>query len=214
MSEKNEKKAGFVSKLLTENPVFGLYLGICSTLAISTTINNAVGMGVCVTIVLVLSNILVSCVRNITPNDIHIPVYIVIIASLVTIVSMVVHAFTPTLFASLGAFLDLIVVNCIILGRAEAFASMNPVGPSAKDGFMMGMSYTVSLFVMSLIRQVLGTGTISWDNPFTGLNVFQLRIIPENFTLPLMNSQVGAFLTFACLAAAVAAINNKKEAKK
>ncbi len=210
MSENKEKKSVFMSKLLKENPVFGLYLGICSTLAISTSINNAIGMGVCVTIVLVLSNILVSCVRNITPEDIHIPVYIVIIASLVTVVSMVVHAFAPTLFSSLGAFLDLIVVNCIILGRAEAFASMNPIGPSAKDGLNMGLSYTVSLLAISLIRQLLGTGMITWDNPFTGANVFSLRIIPETFTLPLMTSQVGAFLTFACLAAAVAAINNKE----
>ena len=208
MSEKKEKKQSFFSRLLTDNPVFGLYLGICSTLAISTNINNAVGMGLAVTVVLVLSNVLISSVRNLTPNDIHIPVYIVIIATLVTIVEMVVHAYTPSLYSALGTFLDLIVVNCIILGRAEAFASMNPVGPSAVDGLSMGASYTVSLIAMSFIRQLLGTGCISWLNPFTNAEVFNIRLIPAGFEIPLFSSQVGAFLTFACLAAAVSAYKN------
>ncbi|MCR4949914.1 MAG: electron transport complex subunit RsxE [Solobacterium sp.] len=208
MSEKKEKKQSFFSRLLTDNPVFGLYLGICSTLAISTNVNNAVGMGLAVTVVLVLSNVLISSVRNLTPNDIHIPVYIVIIATLVTIVEMVVHAYTPSLYSALGTFLDLIVVNCIILGRAEAFASMNPVGPSAVDGLSMGASYTVSLIAMSFIRQLLGTGCINWLNPFTNAEVFNIRLIPAGFEIPLFSSQVGAFLTFACLAAVVSAYKN------
>ena len=212
MSKNKEKKNGLGTSLILENPVFGLYLGICSALAISTTINNAIGMGVAVTIVLILSNILVSLVRNITPNDIHIPVYIVIIATLVTIVEMLMHAYTPSLYAALGEFIALIVVNCIILGRAEAFASMNPVGASAKDGLMMGLSYTLSLFVMSFIRQLLGTGIISLNNPFNNVELFSLRLIPEGFELPFMTNQTGAFLTFACLAAAVAAFKNKAEA--
>jgi len=209
MSENNEKKQGLFSKLLTENPVFGLYLGICSTLAITTSINNALGMGFAVICVLVLSNILVSCVRNITPDDIHIPVYIVIIATLVTVVSMVVQAYAPSLYTALGAFLDLIVVNCIILGRAEAFACKNPVGASAKDGFMMGISYTMSLLAMSLIRQILGTGSLSLSNPFTGAEIFSIPLIPEGFEISLFTSQTGAFLTFAVLAAFVAAHKNK-----
>ena len=174
MSEK--KNNGFFSKLLLDNPVFGLYLGICSSLAVTTTINNALGMGVAVIVVLVLSNILVSLVRNITPEDIHIPVYIVIIATLVTIVKMVMQAYTPSLYTALGAFIDLIVVNCIILGRAEAFASMNGVGASAKDGLMMGLSYALSIFALAFVRQLLGTGIISLDNPFTSANIFSLQI--------------------------------------
>ena len=209
MSENKEKKLGFGSQLIIENPVFGLYLGICSTLAISTNINNAIGMGIAVTTVLILSNILVSSVRNITPDDIHIPVYIVIIATLVTIVEMTMQAFTPDLYGALGEFIALIVVNCIILGRAEAYASLNPVGASAKDGLMMGISYTVSLFVMSLIRQILGTGVLSLSNPLTGAEIFAVRLIPESFVLSFMTTQTGAFLTFAVLAAACAAYKNK-----
>ncbi len=209
MSEK--KKESFLDKLMTQNPVFGLYLGICSTLAITTSVNNAIGMGVAVTVVLVLSNILVSCVRKITPDDIHIPVYIVIIASLVTIVEMFMQAYTTDLYAALGAFIDLIVVNCIILGRAEAFASKNPVGKSAGDGLMMGFSYTISLIVMSFIRQVLGTGILSLTNPFNNQLLFSLRLIPEGYEIGLFTSQTGAFFTFALLAAAIAIYKDSKE---
>lgn len=209
MSEK--KKESFLDKLMTQNPVFGLYLGICSTLAITTSVNNAIGMGVAVTVVLVLSNILVSCVRKITPDDIHIPVYIVIIASLVTIVEMFMRAYTTDLYAALGAFIDLIVVNCIILGRAEAFASKNPVGKSAGDGLMMGFSYTISLIVMSFIRQVLGTGILSLTNPFNNQLLFSLRLIPEGYEIGLFTSQTGAFFTFALLAAAIAIYKDSKE---
>ena len=212
MSE-TTKKESFFTRLLTDNPVFGLYLGICSTLAITTNINNAIGMGVAVTVVLTLSNILVSAVRDITPDDIHIPVYIVIIATLVTIVGMVMQAYTPALYTALGAFIDLIVVNCIILGRAEAFASMHPIGASAKDGLSMGLSYTMSLLAMSFIRQLLGTGIISLSNPFTNEEIFALRLIPKGFEVPMFTSQVGAFLTFACLAAGIAAYKNYQSAK-
>ncbi len=212
MSEKNEeKKLSFFSKMLVENPVFGLYLGICSTLAITTTINNALGMGVAVIFVLVLSNILVSAVRNITPEDIHIPVYIVIIASLVTITGMLIQAFTPSLYSALGAFIDLIVVNCIILGRAEAFASKNTIAASAKDGLSMGFSYTLGLLAMSLIRQILGTGMLSLNNPFSNAEIFAIRLIPEGFEIPLFTTQMGAFLTFACIAAAISAYKNALE---
>lgn len=214
MSESNERKIGFFSKLLTQNPVFGLYLGICSALAITTSINNALGMGAAVIFVLVLSNILVSCVRNITPDDIHIPVYIVIIATLVTIAGMLIQAFTPGLYAALGAFIDLIVVNCIILGRAEAFASKNSVGAAAKDGLMMGISYTLGIFTMSFIRQILGTGMLSLDNPFTNAQIFAVRLLPEGFEIPLFTTPPGAFLTFACIAAAIAAYKNYLEADK
>ena len=209
-----KSNGNFFTRLLTDNPVFGLYLGICSTLAISTNINNALGMGVAVTFVLTLSNMVVSAVRNITPDDIHIPVYIVIIATLVTIVGMVMQAYMPPLYSALGAFIDLIVVNCIILGRAEAFASMNTVVDSMKDGLSMGLSYTLSLLAMSLIRQVLGTGILSLTNPFNDHLIFSIRLIPSGYEIPMFTSQFGAFLTFALLAAAIAAYKNYLSAKE
>lgn len=218
MSEKKTKNS-FGSELILNNPVFGLYLGICSTLAISTNISNAIGMGIAVICVLTVSNIVISLIAPITPDEIHIPVYIVVIATLVTIVSMLMHAYTPTLFSALGAFLDLIVVNCIILGRAEAYACNHNVAESAMDGLKMGLSYTLSLLAMSFIRQLLGTGCISFTNPLTSAEVFNVRLIPAGFEIPVFTTQTGAFMTFAVLAALVTAYKNnisekeKKEAK-
>lgn len=214
MSENKTKKRGFFTELMFNNPVFGLYLGICSTLALSTNITNALGMGVSVIIVLTCSNIIISLIAPLTPDDIHIPVYIVVIATLVTIVSMVLHAYAPQLYSSMGAFLDLIVVNCIILGRAEAYACNHNVLESAKDGLMMGLSYTMSLLAMSLIRQFFGTGGLSFTNVFTGNEVFNFTIIPEGFEIPVLTTQTGAFLTFACLAATVAAFKAKVTKKE
>ncbi len=218
MSEKKTKNS-FGSELILNNPVFGLYLGVCSTLAISTNISNAIGMGIAVICVLTVSNIVISLIAPITPDEIHIPVYIVVIATLVTIVSMLMHAYTPTLFSALGAFLDLIVVNCIILGRAEAYACNHNVAESAMDGLKMGLSYTLSLLAMSFIRQLLGTGCMSFTNPLTSAEVFNVRLIPAGFEIPVFTTQTGAFMTFAVLAALVTAYKNnvsekeKKEAK-
>lgn len=218
MSEKKTKNS-FGSELILNNPVFGLYLGICSTLAISTNISNAIGMGIAVICVLTVSNVVISLIAPITPDEIHIPVYIVVIATLVTIVSMLMHAYTPTLFSALGAFLDLIVVNCIILGRAEAYACNHNVAESAMDGLKMGLSYTLSLLAMSFIRQLLGTGCMSFTNPLTSAEVFNVRLIPAGFEIPVFTTQTGAFMTFAVLAALVTAYKNnvsekeKKEAK-
>ena len=218
MSEKKTKNS-FGSELILNNPVFGVYLGICSTLAISTNISNAIGMGIAVICVLTVSNIVISLIAPITPDEIHIPVYIVVIATLVTIVSMLMHAYTPTLFSALGAFLDLIVVNCIILGRAEAYACNHNVAESAMDGLKMGLSYTLSLLAMSFIRQLLGTGCMSFTNPLTSAEVFNVRLIPAGFEIPVFTTQTGAFMTFAVLAALVTAYKNnvsekeKKEAK-
>ena len=218
MSEKKTKNS-FGSELILNNPVFGLYLGICSTLAISTNISNAIGMGIAVICVLTVSNIVISLIAPITPDEIHIPVYIVVIATLVTIVSMLMHAYTATLFSALGAFLDLIVVNCIILGRAEAYACNHNVAESAMDGLKMGLSYTLSLLAMSFIRQLLGTGCMSFTNPLSSAEVFNVRLIPAGFEIPVFTTQTGAFMTFAVLAALVTAYKNnisekeKKEAK-
>ena len=145
----------FKNGLLKDNPVFSLYLGICSTLAITTSVNNGLGMGVAVICVLIMSNVIISLVRNITPEEIRIPVYIVIIATLVKIIQMLIEAYAPALNTSLGVFIPLIVVNCIILGRAEAFASKHGVLDSALDGLGMGLGYTLAVTSMSLIREVL-----------------------------------------------------------
>ena len=141
------RKENFTAGFIRENPVFSLYLGLCSTLAITTTLNNAIGMGVAVIVVLIMSNVIISLIRNITPSEIRIPVYIVIIATLVKIIQMLIKAYAPSLDSALGVFIPLIVVNCIILGRAEAFASKNGVFDSALDGLGMGLGYTVSIIL-------------------------------------------------------------------
>ena len=205
----------FKAGLFKDNPVFSLFLGICSTLAITTTVNNAIGMGVSVIIVLIMSNVIISCVRKITPDEIRIPVYIVIIATLVKIIQMLIQAYAPSLNTSLGVFIPLIVVNCIILGRAEAFASKNGVLDSALDGLGMGLGYTLAVLAMSFIRELISTGGIKVVNPFNEAQVWlNLHIIPENFTISIFGSSVGAFITFAVLAAAVGAYKQHVTAKE
>ena len=162
----------FKAGLIKDNPVFSLFLGICSTLAITTTVNNAIGMGVSVIIVLIMSNVIISCVRKITPDEIRIPVYIVIIATLVKIIQMLIQAYAPSLNTSLGVFIPLIVVNCIILGRAEAFASKNGILDSALDGLGMGLGYTLAVLAMSFIRELISTGGIKVVNPFNEAQVW------------------------------------------
>lgn len=205
----------FKAGLIKDNPVFSLFLGICSTLAITTTVNNAIGMGVSVIIVLIMSNVIISCVRKITPDEIRIPVYIVIIATLVKIIQMLIQAYAPSLNTSLGVFIPLIVVNCIILGRAEAFASKNGVLDSALDGLGMGLGYTLAVLAMSFIRELISTGGIKVVNPFNEAQVWlNLHIIPEDFTVSIFGSSVGAFITFAVLAAAVGAYKHHVTAKE
>lgn len=205
----------FKAGLIKDNPVFSLFLGICSTLAITTTVNNAIGMGVSVIIVLIMSNAIISCVRKITPDGIRIPVYIVIIATLVKIIQMLIQAYAPSLNTSLGVFIPLIVVNCIILGRAEAFASKNGILDSALDGLGMGLGYTLAVLAMSFIRELISTGGIKVVNPFNEAQVWlNLHIIPENFTISIFGSSVGAFITFAVLAAAVGAYKQHVTAKE
>lgn len=200
-------KAGFIN----ENPIFGLYLGLCSALAISTTLNNAIGMGVAVTLVLIVSNVIISAIRKITPNEIRIPVYIVVIATLVKIVQMLVQAYTPDLNTALGIFLPLIVVNCIILGRAEAFASKNGILDSCIDGLGMGLGYTLGLIVLSVIRQIISTGMLSFTNPFNAnLVIFETVFFPSEYTISMFKEPIGAFFTFALIAAALTAYKNSE----
>ncbi len=177
--------------LLTKNPVTVQLLGMCSTLAITTSLFNGIGMGVAVTIILICSNVLISALRKVIPNQIRIAAYIVIIAGFVTIVDLLLQAYIPALSESLGVFIPLIVVNCMILGRAESFASKNGVLASAVDGICQGVGYTVALVIVCVIRELLGNGTFGGGLLNGGEGI---RIIPEQYPAMQMVLPVGGFL--------------------
>ncbi len=165
----------FSKGLVKENPVLVLVLGTCPTLATSTSISNALGMGLAATVVLLCSNIVISALRKVIPDKVRIPCYIVLIAGFVTMVQMLVKAFAPALDAALGIYLPLIVVNCIILGRAEMFANKNKVFDSAVDALGMGAGFTLALSLMALIREVFGNGTSRWLPAASSFSDFSLR---------------------------------------
>lgn len=208
-------KKQFTEGLLTKNPVLVQLLGMCSTLAITTSLFNGLGMGISVTIILICSNVLISALRKVIPNQIRIAAYIVIIAGFVTIVDLLLQAFLPALSENLGVFIPLIVVNCIILGRAEAFASKNGVLASALDGLFQGIGYTAALVVMCVIREFLGSGTFGGGVLRDGEGI---RILPEGAPAMLMIMPVGGFLTLGFLIAGaqwlMKRLNQKKEAAK
>ena len=185
-------KKQFEEGLLSKNPVLVQLLGMCSVLAITTSLFNGIGMGLSVTIILICSNVLISLLRKVIPSQIRIAAYIVIIAGFVTIVDLILQAFLPDLSESLGMFIPLIVVNCIILGRAEAFASKNGVLASALDGLFQGIGYTVALVIMCVIRELLGSGTFGGGILNGGEGIV---IIPEGFPAMQMVMPVGGFLT-------------------
>lgn len=184
--------------LLTKNPVLVQLLGMCSTLAITTSLFNGLGMGVAVTVILICSNVLISALRHVIPSQIRIAAYIVIIAGFVTVVDLMLQAFLPDLAESLGVFIPLIVVNCVILGRAEAFASKNGVLASAVDGLCQGIGYTVALVAMCVIRELLGSGTFGAGVLNGGAGI---RIIPEGYPAMQMVMPVGGFLTLGFVVA-------------
>ena len=192
-------KKQFSEGLLSKNPVFVQLLGMCSTLAITTSLFNGIGMGVSVTIILICSNMLISALRKVIPSQIRIAAYIVIIASFVTIVDLVLQAYLPELSESLGVFIPLIVVNCIILGRAEAFASKNGVLASAVDGLCQGIGYTVALVIMCVVRELLGSGT--FGGGLLGENGAGIQIFPAEYAAMQMIMPVGGFLTLGFLVA-------------
>ena len=185
-------KKQFMEGLLTKNPVTVQLLGMCSTLAITTSLFNGIGMGLAVTIITICSNVLISALRKVIPNQIRIAAYITIIAGFVTIVDLLLKAFIPALSASLGVFIPLIVVNCIVLGRAEAFASKNGVLASAVDGLCQGIGYTVALVIVCVIRELLGSGT--FGGGLLGPGGAGIRIIPEQFPAMQIVMPVGGFL--------------------
>ena len=176
--------------LLTQNPVLVQLLGMCSTLAITTTISNGIGMGLSVTVILTLSNIIISLLRKVIPQQVRIAAYIVVIAGFVTMVDLLLQAYFEDLAESLGVFIPLIVVNCIILARAESFASKNKPAAAAVDGICQGLGYTAVLVVMSAIRELLGAGTLG------GVQVF-----PSEYAVQMLALPVGGFLTLGFLIA-------------
>lgn len=188
----------FTNGLLKENPTLVLVLGMCPTLATTTSAINGLSMGLATTFVLLCSNVVISALRNLIPDKVHIPAYIVVIASFVTILQLVMQAYVPALYESLGLFIPLIVVNCIVLGRAEAFAAKNGVGLSALDGLGMGFGFTLSLTVLGICREFLGTGKI-----------FGLGLIPENYGMLVFVLAPGAFIALAYLMAAVNSLKKK-----
>ena len=201
----------FEEGLLSKNPVFVQLLGMCSTLAITTSLFNGLGMGVSVTIILICSNVLIAALRKIIPNEIRIAAYIVIIAGFVTIVDLLLQAFLPDLANSLGVFIPLIVVNCIILGRAESFASKNTVVASALDGLFQGIGYTVALVIMCVIRELLGSGTFGAGVLNGGEGIV---IIPEGYPAMHMVMPVGGFLTLGFAIAGFQWYMRRRQSKK
>ena len=194
----------FTKGIVISNPIFILALGLCPTLAISNTLDNALGMSIGVTFVLLGSNIIISAIRRLVPNTMRIPTFIVIIATFVTMVNLIFQAYVPSLYESLGIYLPLIVVNCIILGRAEAFASKNPLTASIADALGISIGFTLALILISFLREILGTGglsisffeqvfntgSLSWSLPFLSEHPLSIFILPP-----------GAFLVIALLLA-------------
>lgn len=202
MSE-NVKSKGFIkcftNGIIFENPTFVLMLGMCPTLAVTTSLSNAIGMGLSTTAVLVMSNLLISLLRKVIPDRVRIPSYIVIVATLVTIVQLLLEAYFPDLYESLGIYIPLIVVNCIILGRAEAFASKNTVIDSIADGLGMGLGFSIAISCIAIVRELLGSG-----------DIFGYSIIPDDFNISIFVLAPGAFFVLAFLTA----LQNKLKIRK
>ena len=209
-------KKQFMEGLLTKNPVTVQLLGMCSTLAITTSLFNGIGMGLAVTIITICSNVLISALRKVIPSQVRIAAYITIIAGFVTVVDLLLKAFIPALSASLGVFIPLIVVNCMVLGRAEAFASKNGVLASAVDGLCQGIGYTVALVIVCVIRELLGSGT--FGGGLLGPGGAGIRIIPEQFPAMQIVMPVGGFLVLGFVIAGSQALmkymDNKSKKKE
>lgn len=203
----NTKLKTFLNGFLRENPLLVLNIGLCSSLGVTTSIFNGLGMGAGMTFVLVMSEIVISLFRKLIPSAIRLPVFITVIAAFTTIVQMVLNAYVENLYNALGVFIPLIVVNCIIMGRVEAFASKNKIGDSILDALGMGIGYTIVLVLISLIRELLGGGTL-----FAG-TALKIEVIPEAYRIGIFNSAPGGFLVFGILAALVQAWKQSQKNK-
>ena len=199
----NNSKLSILTKgFFKENPTLILVLGCCPTLAVTTSVTNALGMGAATTFVLLMSNMLISALKNVIPDKVRIPSYIVIIATFVSMIDLLIQGFLPSLSASLGVFIPLIVVNCTVLGRAEAFANKNTVFDSLLDGLGMGIGFTIALTLIGAIREILGSGSI-----------MGFQFIPAEYHILIFVLAPGAFLVFGFVMAAVRFIMNKREEK-
>ena len=212
--EKGYTKKNFLKGIINENPLFVSILGTCPALATTKTVEAALGMGLLFTVVLICSSVLVSLLRKVISEEIRTPAYIVIIATFVTIVKMMTNAYLPALYSTLGVFISLIVVNCIVLGRAEAYASKNNVFDSFIDAVGMGVGYTLALLLMALFREILGTGAFSFGAIFSFIPYFKLQIIPANYAMSIFQNPAGAFIVFAIILAVLAFIKNRKDEYK
>ena len=204
----NNKLKIFTNGFIRENPLVVLNIGLCSPLGVTTSIFNGFGMGLGMTFVLLMSEIVISIFRKLIPSAIRLPVFIIVIAAFTTIVQLVLQAYVESLYDALGVFLPLIVVNCIIMGRVEAFASKNTIGDSVLDALGMGIGYTFVLVLISLVRELLGGGTLFAGTPF------KLEILPEEYRIAIFNSAPGGFLVFGFLAAIMQGLKQLSAAKK
>lgn len=201
--KKNTPSERLINGIIKENPTFVLMLGMCPTLAITTSAINGIGMGLTTTVILAASNLMISLLRNFIPDSVRMPAYIVVVASFVTIVQMLLQGFIPFLYSSLGIYIPLIVVNCIILGRAESYASKNPVIPSIFDGIGMGLGFTLGLTCIGIVRELIGSGKL-----------FGFQVMPDIYEpVTIFILAPGAFLVLAFLVAARNKIMKKLEAK-
>ena len=238
MKNKVSLKAVFKDGVLTSNPLFVSLLGLCPALAITNKFMNAIGMTIAFFLVLLLSNVVISLLRNLIPNEIRIPIYIIIVATFVTCVALLMEAYTPELYSNLSTFINLIVVNCIIWGRAEAFASKNTVLASTVDAVGQSLGYGLGLLVIAFIREVFGTLSLTLSNPFNAAQSLTLHLLQpkevvegvdffliqrkfvammpwlEDLKIGLLQTSAGAFITLAIVLAVIAAIQNSKQAKK
>ena len=210
--EKGYTKKNFLKGIFIENPLLVSILGTCPALATTKTVEAAIGMSILFAIVLVCSSVIVSLLRKLISEEIRTPAYIVIIATFVTIVKMLTQAFLPELYSGLGVFISLIVVNCIVLGRAEAYASKNGVFDSFIDALGMGVGYALALILMAFFRELLGTGALSIGKVFTLSFIPKgtLQIIPKGYAIKLFQDPPGAFIVFAIILAVIAFIKNRK----
>ena len=196
--------------ILKENPLFVTLLGTCPALATTTSVEAAIGMGILFTFVLIGSNIVISLIRKITPCEVKIPVYIVVIATFVTIVKMLSQAFLPELYSTLGVFISLIVVNCIVLGRAEAFASKNKVFDSFLDAISNGIGYTLAIVIIAFVRELLGTGGVTFGKILTFIPYFSFTPL-KDYAISIFTMPTGGFLVLGGCLAVIACINNHKQ---
>ena len=214
----NNKMKILTNGLINENPVLRLVLGTCPTLAVTTMAANGIGMGLAATFVLICANVVISALRNVIPGQVRIPCYITVIAGFVTLVQMLVKAFVPSLDSALGVFLPLIVVNCIILGRAEMFASKNGIFDSALDGLGMGIGFTITLTIMGSIREILGSGT--WMSGLDGIlpflpKGFAIQVLPDAIDpFTIMTSAPGGFFVFGVLMAGATWLTSRPKKEK